>query len=345
MSVRNEIVELQKNVAKEIVGQTEIVERLVVGLLANGNLLVEGLPGLAKTRAIKALSRNIEGSFSRIQFTPDLLAHDITGREVPYEADGKTMFRFEKGPIFANVVLADEVNRAPAKVQNSLLEAMEERQVTVSGQTHKVPDLFMVMATQNPSTQHGTFPLPEAQMDRFLMHVSVDYPDEEAEAEIIRLVRKEQRTGKGPKEPKKKEEPRYVLKQETVFAARSEIDEIHVPAHVEEYIVTLIFATRYPQRYTYELKSFISTGASPRGTLAMDRCARVLAWLQGEDTVTIEHIRSVLKPVLRHRLCLSERAAHHKVTSDELLDEILKLAPTPASGTSVPTSGSPEKKR
>lgn len=333
MSVRPDITDLQNRMAKEIVGQEKIIEALVVGILSNGNLLVEGLPGLAKTRAIKALSNNIEGDFARIQFTPDIQASDIIGREVYYKAEddsGTGIFKFNKGPIFNNIVLADEVNRAPPRSQNALLEAMEERQVTAAGASHKVPDLFMVMATMNPAGQEGTFPMPEAQMDRFLMHITVDYPDEEAEAGIIRLVREEM-SQKNKGKVKEKSE-RILTAQETIFAARAEIDEITVPEYVEKYMVDLIFATRFPQRYTYELKSFIRVGASPRGSLALDRCARTHAWLHGQKTVEIENIQAMIKGALRHRLIRGERAIEHRITSDDIVDELLELVPVPAKG-------------
>jgi MoxR-like ATPase len=334
MTVRPLIQDLQDRVSKDIVGQEKIVESLVIGILSNGNLLVEGLPGLAKTRAIKSLSNNIEASFARIQFTPDITAGDIIGREVYYKADNSTVgeesagvFKFNKGPIFNNIVLADEVNRAPPRSQNALLEAMEERQVTAVGQSHKVPDLFMVMATMNPAGQEGTFPMPEAQMDRFLMHVTVTYPKEEAEAEVIRLVRSEM-SQKNKTRTASKEE-RIITSQETIFAARAEIDVITVPADIERYIVDLIFATRYPQRYTYELKSFIKVGASPRGSLAVDRCARTHAWMRGHDQVTVEDVQAVVKGCLRHRLIRGERAIEHKITTDDIIEDVLEMVPLP----------------
>lgn len=339
MSVRNEITDLQRRIGLSIVGQEKIVESLVVGMLSNGNILVEGLPGLAKTRAIKALADNIEGDFNRIQFTPDITAGDIVGREVYYKAedgelgsDGKVaggMFRFVKGPVFANIVLADEVNRAPPRSQNSLLEAMEERQVTAAGKTHKVPDLFMVMATMNPSSQEGTFAMPEAQMDRFLLHVVVDYPDEEAEMGIIRLVRKEMSQAERSK-TKAEKAPPVRTPQDVIFAARGEIDKITVPERVEKYMVDLIFATRYPQRYTYELKSFIKFGASPRASLALDRTARTHAWLNGQSEVGIENVQQMLKGVLRHRLIRGERAIEHRITTGDIVDELLELVKVPA---------------
>ncbi len=340
MSVRKEIQDLHASVSREIIGQAEIIERLVIGILANGNLLVESLPGLAKTRAIKALSNNIEGDFSRIQFTPDLISPDITGREVFVEGENgkRGMYQFEPGPIFNNLVLADEVNRAPPKTQNALLEAMEERQVTVAGKAHKVPDLFMVLATMNPASQQGTFPMPEAQMDRFLMHVMVDYPDEEAEAGIIKLVRDEvSQENKGSDIHAAK---RKVTSQETIFAARSEIDKITVPDHVEKYIVDLIFATRYPQRYTYELKSWIAFGCSPRASLALDRVSRTHAWLNGQDRVEIENVQHMMPSVFRHRMIRGERAIEHNISPSDVCEEIMELVPVPAEGEKVSTHSS-----
>lgn len=335
MTVRPLINDLQARVSKDIVGQEKIVESLVVGLLANGNLLVEGLPGLAKTRAIKSLASNIEGDFARIQFTPDITAFDIVGRTVFYKAedsavgeDGGGLFRFEKGPIFNNVVLADEVNRAPPRSQNALLEAMEERQVTAAGASHKVPDLFMVMATMNPAGQEGTFAMPEAQMDRFLMHVSVEYPKEDAEADIIRLVRREQ--SQAAKNAPKAQREQVRTSQDTIFAARAEIDTIHVDPSIETYMVDLIFATRYPQRYTYELKSFIRVGASPRGSLALDRCARTQAWLLGQDHVTVKNVQDMLRPTLRHRIIRGDRALEHKITPDDILGDVIEMVKLPA---------------
>lgn len=324
MAVHDDIKTLLTNMRKEVVGQEEITERLILGLLANGNLLVEGLPGLAKTRSIKALSNNIEGTYGRIQFTPDLVSSDITGKEVLYkdEETGKTSFKFAPGPVFNNIVLADEINRAPSKTQNALLEAMEERQVTVAAVPHKVPDLFLVMATQNPSSQEGTFPLPEAQMDRFLMHLSVDYPDEESEIKIIRMVRGET-SQESRKKGDKKPEEKKLTSQDTIFAARAEIDKVEVPPHVERYIVDIIFTTRYPQRCSFELKSYLREGASPRGSLALDRCARAYAWLKGRDVVEPDDVRAIVHSVLRHRIGLSDRAREREVLSDELIDDIL----------------------
>jgi len=317
MSTLESIQELQRKVSASIIGQQEVVSNLLIGLLANGNILMEGLPGLAKTRAVKSLASNMEADFSRIQFTPDLLPSDITGSEVLYTEAGDPTFRFEPGPIFANIVLADEINRAPAKVQAALLEAMEERQVTVSGTTHKMPDLFMVMATQNPIEQEGTYPLPEAQMDRFLMHVYVDYPDESSEAEIIRLVRSE--SSAAPSQTRTDFMP-----QQYVFDARREIDTVAVGDVVEQYIVDLVFATRYPQRYNEQLASWIHVGASPRAGIGMDKCARTHAWLDGRSQVLPDDVRAIAHNVLRHRLKLTYAASADGVSANDVIDEVLK---------------------
>jgi MoxR-like ATPase len=317
MSTLNAIQDLQQRMSASIVGQEEVVKNLVIGLLANGNILMEGLPGLAKTRAVKGLAKNMHAEFSRIQFTPDLLPSDITGSEVLYSESGQPTFRFEPGPIFANIVLADEINRAPAKVQAALLEAMEERQVTVSGSTHRMPDLFMVMATQNPIEQEGTYPLPEAQMDRFLMHVYIDYPDEAAEARIIRLVRGEEGQGAAAGEA----DP---IAQDVVFAAREEILAVTVGSVIESYMVDLVFATRYPDRYSEQLASWIHVGVSPRGGIALDRCARVHAWLDGRDAVLPDDVKAICHGVFRHRLKLSYDASADGVSANDVIDEILR---------------------
>ncbi len=326
MTAREQIAELQTRVGRSIVGQEHMVERLLIGLIANGNLLVEGLPGLAKTRAVKALSAHLDADFSRVQFTPDLLPSDVTGTEVYHSVDGTGQFRFEPGPIFANILLADEINRAPAKVQSALLEAMEERQVTVGKTTHALPPLFMVMATQNPIEQEGTYPLPEAQMDRFLMHVKVDYPSEEEEADIVRLVRSEEKVGSGGAEGSAgggQEEK--AIPQQAVFDARDEVGAVHVSEAVEKYIVDLVFATRYPERYSEELSSWIDIGASPRGSIGLDKCARVHAWLQGQDHVTPDNVRAVVGDVFRHRLKLSYEAHAARVSADTVIEGLVKV--------------------
>jgi MoxR-like ATPase len=314
---------------ESIIGQKTVVERIIIGLLANGNLLVEGLPGLAKTRAIKALAKNVEADFSRIQFTPDLLPSDVTGTEVYYQKDGKGEFRFEPGPIFANIVLGDEINRAPAKVQAAMLEAMEERQTTVAGTTHKMPPLFMVMATQNPVEQEGTYPLPEAQMDRFLMHVNIEYPPIEDEVKVIDLVRGEeiaaaaetQESGDGP--------PPERIPQEAVFQARREIGQIHVSDAVQRYMVDLVYATRTPDKYSEDLDRWIDVGSSPRGSLALDKCSRTHAWLNERDFVDPEDVRAIVHDVLRHRLMLSYEAQGEGVRANQVIDKIVERVALP----------------
>jgi MoxR-like ATPase len=318
-----EINTLKEQMKRSIIGQELVIERLLIGLLANGNLLVEGLPGLAKTRAIKALSKNLEADFSRIQFTPDLLPSDVTGTEVYFTTDSGSEFRFEPGPIFGNLILADEINRAPAKVQAALLEAMEERQVTVSGKTHKLPPLFMVMATQNPIEQEGTYPLPEAQMDRFLMHVQINYPPVEDEVEVIRLVRGEEQAKVTSGEEKDDSSSR--ISQEVIFEARKEISEIHVSEEIDRYIADVVYATRTPEKYEEELASWIEVGSSPRASICLDKCSRVRAWLSGRDYVSPEDVQAVAHDVLRHRLILSYAARGSGVDADSVVDRIIEL--------------------
>ena len=308
---------LEDWLSSQIIGQTHLVQRLIVAVLANGHLLVEGAPGLAKTRAIKTLADGVEGSFQRIQFTPDLLPGDVTGTEIyrPQEAN----FHFQKGPIFHNMVLADEVNRAPAKVQSALLEAMAERQVSVGSQTYELPELFLVMATQNPIEQEGTYPLPEAQLDRFLMHVNVDYPDASAETEILHLTRAEASHHNVPAP--------QPLRQETIFSARQEVLAMHMASPVEQYIVQLVIASRKPDTYSKELAGWIEYGGSPRATIALDRCARAHAWLKGQDYVSPDDVQAVAADVLRHRLLLSFEAEANGVTPDQVIRELLALVP------------------
>ena len=316
------ILDLKSRISQDIIGQKDILEKILIGLLANGHLLVEGLPGLAKTRAVKSLAKNLETDFSRIQFTPDLLPADVTGTEVLNTEDVTDMFQFRPGPIFGNIILADEINRAPAKVQAALLEAMEERQVTVASTTHKMPELFMVMATQNPIEQEGTYPLPEAQMDRFLMHVYIDYPLEESEVEIIRLVR-------GEKSSNRTSAASTPISQQVIFNARDEIANIHSTSEIEQYIVALIFATRYPERYDEELRKWIQVGASPRGGLGLDACSRAHAWLQGNSFVTPDNVRALAHEVLRHRIKLSYEAYAEGITTNQVIDRILELVAVP----------------
>jgi len=321
-SARDQILDLRQRMARSIIGQEAIIERLLIGLLANGNLLVEGLPGLAKTRAVKSLAKNLDAGLSRIQFTPDLLPSDITGTEIYHQDGGKAEFRFEPGPIFNNLILADEINRAPAKVQAALLEAMEERQVTVAGKTHPLPPLFLVMATQNPIEQEGTYPLPEAQLDRFLMHVLIGYPDEKSEGEIVRLVRSEEEQAAAASGALHAPSP---ISQQAVLDARHEIHQVQVAAAVEKYVVDLVFATRYPERYSQGLRKWIQIGASPRGGLALDKCARAHAWLAGRDHVTPDDVRAVVHDCLRHRVSLSYEASASGLDAQKVVSEIVKL--------------------
>jgi len=306
---------LKKNMAKSIIGQDKLINQIILVLLANGNVLLEGLPGLAKTRAIKALAKELNCGLSRIQFTPDLLPSDITGTEI-YQPETEEKFIFQKGPIFNNLILADEINRSPAKVQSALLEAMEERQVSVAGKTYKMEPLFMVMATQNPVEQEGTYPLPEAQMDRFLMHVTIDYPDDNAELAIMRLNRAEQKKSK----PEKTEK----LSPQVIFDARDEIALVKISENMERYIVDIISATRTPEKYNEELATWIDFGASPRGTIAIDRAARTHAWMEGKNSVTPDSIRAVVNDCLRHRLIMSYEANAEGITADDAINEVLK---------------------
>ena len=328
MSAHDQIGELKRRMQQSIIGQETVVERLVIGLLANGNLLVEGLPGLAKTRAIKALAKNLEADFSRIQFTPDLLPSDVTGTEVYYQSDSGSEFRFEPGPIFANIVLGDEINRAPAKVQAAMLEAMEERQVTVAGTTHKMPPLFMVMATQNPVEQEGTYPLPEAQMDRFLMHVNIEYTPVEDEVRIIELVRGEETASHKDSEsvPRKEVER---ISQDVVFAARKEIGKVHVSDAIQRYMADLVYATRTPEKYTEDLDRWIDVGGSPRASLALDKCARTHAWLNQRDFVDPEDVRAIVHDCMRHRLMLSYEAQGEGVSANQVIDAVLEQVALP----------------
>ncbi|MFK7974543.1 MAG: AAA family ATPase [Halioglobus sp.] len=311
------VTELEQWLSTQIIGQAHLVQRLVIALLADGHLLVEGAPGLAKTRAIKSLAEGLEGTFQRIQFTPDLLPGDVTGTDIyrPQEAS----FKFEPGPIFHNLVLADEINRAPAKVQSALLEGMAERQVSVGSKTYDLPPLFLVMATQNPIEQEGTYPLPEAQLDRFLMQVNVDYPDTAAETEILRLTRAEASNTSTQTPP--------ALAQDTVFGARQSVLALHMSDAVEQYIVQLVIATREPARYSEKLAHWIDYGGSPRATIALDRCARAHAWLNGREFVSPDDVQAIAADVLRHRLILSFEAEANGVTADNVIEELLATVP------------------
>jgi MoxR-like ATPase len=318
MTTRGQILDLKQRIGAAVIGQESVVEQLLIALLANGHLLMEGLPGLAKTRTIKTLAKNLESEFRRVQFTPDLLPSDITGTEIYTGEAGGGKFEFQPGPIFGNLILADEINRAPAKAQSALLEAMEERQITVAGKTHKLPELFLVMATQNPIEQEGTYPLPEAQMDRFLLHVFVNYSSDDDERKILRLVRGEDAGAANQKNGK--------LPAQIVLDARKEVLAVQVAEAVEKYIVALIVATRRPADYREsELSKWIKVGASPRGTLALDRAARAHAWLEDRDTATPDDVKAVVHACLRHRLILTYEAEAEGLTKDKVLDEILKL--------------------
>lgn len=317
MGTRDQILDLKQRISASVIGQDAVVEQLLIALLANGHLLMEGLPGLAKTRTIKTLAKNLESQFSRIQFTPDLLPSDITGTEM-YTGEGAGgKFVFQPGPVFGNLILADEINRAPAKAQAALLEAMEERQVTVAGTTHPLPELFLVLATQNPIEQEGTYPLPEAQMDRFLLHIFVGYSSDEDERKILRLVRGED-AGQAPA-------TNGQVPAQSVMDARKEVLSVQISEAVEKYIVALIAATRRPSDFKgSKLSEWIRVGASPRGTLALDRAARAKAWLEGRDTATPEDVQKVAHSCLRHRLILTYEAEAEGTTKDTVLDELLK---------------------
>ena len=306
---------LKTHLSSQIIGQQALVENLLIALLADGHLIVEGPPGLAKTRAVNALADGLEADFHRVQFTPDLLPADLTGTDIYRPEDGT--FVFQSGPLFRNLVLADEINRAPAKVQSALLEAMAEGQITVGRNTYPLPELFLVMATQNPLEQEGTYPLPEAQLDRFLMHLDIDYPDAASELAILKLNR-----GEALKEETK---PLRTLSQEEIFTARKEVLTIHMAEAVEQYIVDLIMATRQPEKYDDQLKQWLAFGASPRATIALDRCSRARAWLHGRDFVSPEDVQAVLHNVLRHRLLLTYQAEADGVTTNQVIDHILEL--------------------
>jgi MoxR-like ATPase len=309
---------LKEHLSTQIIGQPAFVENLLIALLANGHLIVEGPPGLAKTRAVNALADGLEADFHRIQFTPDLLPADLTGTDIYRPEDGT--FVFQSGPLFQNLVLADEINRAPAKVQSALLEAMAEGQVTVGRKTYQLPELFLVMATQNPIEQEGTYPLPEAQLDRFLMHLEIDYPDAISELAILKLNRGEALIGANNEKPALR-----VLSQTEIFDARKQVLNIHMAPTLEAYMVDLIIATRQPEKYDDKLKSWLSYGASPRATIALDRCARARAWLHNRDYVSPEDIQAVLHNVLRHRIILSYQAEAEGITPNQLIDHLLSL--------------------
>ena len=320
---QQDIVKLKQAVSAKIVGQQGLIERLLIAILADGHLLVEGAPGLAKTRAIKVLGESIEGDFHRVQFTPDLLPADLTGTEIYRPQDGS--FKFQRGPLFHNLILADEINRAPAKVQSALLEAMAERQITVGSETYPLPEIFLVMATQNPLEQEGTYPLPEAQLDRFLMHVRVDYPDGEEEKAILELTRREARSQSAIASNGEV----HAISQQTLLEARDAVLDTHLDASLEDYIIEIVMATRSANRYGEELGGWIQHGASPRATMALDRCARAYAWLSDRDYVVPEDIQLIAPDVLRHRIILSFEAEAEGKTADSCIDEVLDRVALP----------------
>ena len=320
--LQQQISQLIEQVGQSVVGQSHVIRALVIGLLTNSHVLLEGLPGTAKTRSVKALAEALNASFGRIQFTPDLLPSDVTGTEMYQEHEGAHQLRFQQGPIFNSIVLADEVNRAPAKVQAALLEAMAEGTVTVGDKSHRLPELFMVLATQNPIEQEGTYPLPEAQMDRFALKVSVAYPDDEAELAIIRLVRAEERG-------KRQQGAHFApLSPELILQARAELSAMTISPLVEHYIIALVMATRHPDRYPdADLAQWLAVGASPRASIALDKCARAYAWLQGRNHVLPDDVRAMVPSVLGHRFTLSYDALaqgvdHHQVVM-ALLDHVV----------------------
>jgi MoxR-like ATPase len=320
-SARERFAELRDYLSQQIIGQQLLVERLLVTLLADGHLLVEGPPGLAKTRAVKALAHALEGDFQRVQFTPDMLPADLTGSEIYRPEEGT--FRFQRGPLFHNLILADEINRAPAKVQSALLEAMAERHITVGAATYALPRLFLVMATQNPIEQEGTFPLPEAQIDRFMLHVSVDYPDRATTLAIMTLARQEAIS------ERELEPPAQRLSQDAIFAARREVLELTLADPVAEYIAALVDATRRPEPYSTELKQWLRWGVSPRAAIAMERGARALAWLDGRDFVSPEDVQRIAPDALRHRLLLDYGAQARGLTAQSCVEELLRKVPAP----------------
>jgi len=316
MSVTEQFQQLEAHASSLIIGQSHLINRMLIALLCDGHLLVEGAPGLAKTRAIKVLAESIEGDFHRLQFTPDLLPADLTGTEIYRPQEGT--FEFRKGPLFHNLILADEVNRAPAKVQSALLEAMEERQITVGEKSYKLPDLFMVMATQNPIEQEGTYPLPEAQLDRFLLHVEVGYPSVEDERKILVLNRGEAIAG-----TRDAFAPPDLLTLPVMMEARKQILGLHLAPELEEYIVNVVVATRDPGRVDSSLEGQVMYGASPRACMGIDRAARARAWLEGRDYVGPEDIQDVARDVLRHRLVLSFEAEADGIGPNSIIESIL----------------------
>jgi MoxR-like ATPase len=317
MSCLDQLLQIRETLEHKIIGQKEFVNKLLIALLADGHILVEGAPGLAKTKAIRELGNLLDADFHRVQFTPDLLPADLTGTEIYRPQDGS--FHFQQGPLFHNLVLADEINRAPAKVQSALLEAMAEHQITVGRETYPLAKLFLVMATQNPIEQEGTYPLPEAQLDRFLMQINISYPDKEAEKSILHLNREET----SAENQSKAIASVTKLSQETLFSARQEILDMHMSEDVENYLISIVLATRQPELYDPQLQKWINFGASPRATIALDRCARAYAWLNGKDYVSPTDIQAVAPDVLRHRILLSFEAEANAIDTDQCIQQLL----------------------
>jgi len=321
-TVHSKIKSLEASLQQRIIGQPQFIERILIALLSDGHLLVEGAPGLAKTMAVKELAERIEADFHRIQFTPDLLPADVTGTDIYQIQDGS--FHFQQGPIFHHLLLADEINRAPAKVQSALLEAMGERQVSVGQKTYALPKLFMVMATQNPLEQEGTYPLPEAQLDRFLMHVMIDYPDATSERNILQLARNDA-INRAEVDP----DPFEKISQATLFSAREQVLQLHMTPELEAYLVQLVMATRQPEKFDSSVAEWIRYGASPRASISLDRCARAHAWLAGRDYVSPEDIQAIAHDVLRHRIILSFEAEAEGVNTDQVITRILQQVAVP----------------
>jgi len=326
--LRKKVLSLKEHLQSIIVGQDDLISKMLIALLSSGHILLEGAPGLAKTKAIKTLASSVSASFNRIQFTPDLLPSDITGSDIYLTGENK--FEFKKGPVFANFVLADEINRAPAKVQSALLEAMAEHQVSVGGKEYKLPDLFMVMATQNPIEHEGTYNLPEAQLDRFLMYVKIDQPDTKAEKQILKLVRAEDMACGDNQACWDNEQTTFQkITQDTVLGARQEVLRTHLSEEMEDYLVALVMATRHIEKYDGSLNNMVRFGASPRATIALDKCAKAHAWLDGRDFVMPEDIHAICYDVLRHRIILSFEALAEGLTTDEVITKLLKIVPLP----------------
>lgn len=321
--LREKVLKLKTHLENIIVGQDDLIKKMLITLLGSGHALIEGAPGLAKTKAVKTLAGLVNASFNRIQFTPDLLPSDVTGSDIYLSSTGA--FEFKKGPVFANFVLADEINRAPAKVQSALLEAMAENQVTVGGKEYKLPAVFMVMATQNPIEHEGTYNLPEAQLDRFLLYIKIDQPDASVEKKILSLVRQEDISAL----QKENNIAYQKMTIEEILGAREEVLHIHTSEAVENYLVQLIVATRHPEKYNEELKGAVRYGASPRATIALDKCAKINAWLEGREFVTPEDIHAVVYDVLRHRIILSFEAIAEGLTTDDVISKLLKVVPLP----------------